>query len=156
MNTKILNVLDRLAPKKTIVSKKLASRWITPELKADLAERKRLHDRAKKTGLHEDWKRYKVWRNKLRNKMRRAEDSFTREWLNHDDEKTKWHRVKTMAGLDSANKSEMEINTNFGLTKSGTLLSGYMNNFFKEKVERLKAKTKPDVQQSNEYTKKYL
>ena len=156
MNMKILNVLNRLSPKKTIVAKKLSKRWISPEIKAELMERTRLHNRAKQTGDQEDWRRYKTWRNQLRNKMRRAEDTFTRDWLNQDDEKTKWHRVKTMAGLDSANKSEMEIKTNYGVTKSGPILSSFMNNFFKEKVQKLKAKTNPNVEESNKYTRKYL
>ena len=32
--------------------------------------------------------------------MRRTKDNFTMEWLNADDEKTKWARISTYTGLN--------------------------------------------------------
>ena len=54
--------------------------------------------------------------------MRRTEEKHKTEWLNADDEKTKWSRIKTFSGLDNKSSSDMEIITNFGPTKSGPVL----------------------------------
>ena len=87
--------------------------------------------------------------------MRRAEEKHKTEWLNADDEKTKWSRIKTFAGLDDKSSADMEIVTNFGPTKSGPVLSPYMNEYFRSKAENLKKKTSPSLTRSLYYTTKY-
>ena len=49
----------------------------------------------------------------------------------------------------------MKIQTDFGKTTSGSILSSFMNNFFKEKVEKLKAKTSPDLTRDLSYTERF-
>ena len=42
-----------------------------------------------------------------------------------------------------------------GLTSDGKVLSSFMNNFFKEKVQNLKKKVQPNLQESLKYTKRF-
>ena len=49
----------------------------------------------------------------------------------------------------------MEMMTDFGKTKSGPILSSFMNSYFKQKVEKLKAKTQVNLEKALDYTKKY-
>ena len=67
----------------------------------------------------------------------------------------KWRRIKTYSGLDDKSSSEMEIITNFGPTKAGTVLAPFMNEFFRNKVEKLKQKVSPSLSRSLYYTSKY-
>lgn len=157
LNVKLLNALNRTAPKKTVTLRKDFAPWIDEEIKADLKIRNDLHKVAQRTGDDEDWRRYKIVRNKLRNKMRRTQDKFNRDWFNADDEKTKWSRITTFTGLNRfKDNGDMEILTNSGMTKSGPVLSGFMNNYFKTKVENLKTRTSPDLQRCLFYTRRYI
>ena len=71
---------------------------------------------------------------------------YTKNWLNQDDVKTKWSRIRNMSGLDkSLTKDYVEIMANFWKTKSGPVLSKFMNSYFKSKVETLKKKINPNV-----------
>lgn len=157
LNDRVVGILDHLSPKTQIVINPKCSPWITKEIQEDLFIRKRLHQTAQKTGLQEDWTSWKTFRNLLRNKMRRAEENFTKKWLNDDDVSTKWTRIKDYSGLNKdSTHADMEIQTNFGKTKSGPILSRFMNQFFKTKVDRLKSKTSPDLQKSLSYTRRYV
>jgi len=60
---------------------------------------------------------------------------------------------------DSCSKFQnplLTISFNSKMWFLGSILASYMNQFFKEKVTKLSARTNPDVDASNEYTKKYL
>ena len=129
--------------------------WINDEIQKDLAHRKELRLIAEKTNSPADWSTYKKARNRLRNKMRRTEEAYTKEYLNCQDEKTKWSRIKTYAGLEKMAGADMEMMTDFGKTKSGPILSSFMNSYFKQKVEKLKAKTQVNLEKALDYTKKY-
>ena len=82
LNQKVLAVLDRLSPKKMVVINKKYAPWINHEIKADLEYQRVLHEAAQDSNSFQDWADYKRFRNQLRNKMRRAEEKITREWLN--------------------------------------------------------------------------
>ena len=154
-NRKVSGVLDKLAPKQIKVAGKPQAAWINDEIQKDLAHRKELRLIAEKTNSPADWSTYKKARNRLRNKMRRTEEAYTKEYLNCQDEKTKWSRIKTYAGLEKMAGADMEMMTDFGKTKSGPILSSFMNSYFKQKVEKLKAKTQVNLEKALDYTKKY-
>ena len=157
-NQRVNSAMDRLAPKKSITIRKKFSPWITSEIKDQLQVRKNLHTIAQNSDNDpEAWLQYKKYRNNLRFVMRKAQDDYTRCWLNTDNETKKWTRIKQYTGLDKdKNNSEMEIQTNFGKTKNPSILSNFMNVFFKDKVDRLKQRTNPNLQRSLFYTKKFL
>ena len=154
-NRKVSGVLDKLAPKQIKVAGKPQAAWINDEIQKDLAHRKELRLIAEKTNSPADWSTYKKARNRLRNKMRRTEEAYTKEYLNCQDEKTKWSRIKTYAGLEKMAGADMEMMTDFGKTKSGPILSSFMNSYFKQKVEKLKAKTQVNLEKALDYTKRY-
>ena len=106
LNAKIIKVLDRVAPVRTIVIKNRKKPWVNHDIKADLLYRKVLHEAAQGSNDPQDWRDYKMFRNRLRNKMRRTEEKFTKEWLNDDDESKKWSRIKDYAGLDKFSNAE--------------------------------------------------
>ena len=64
-NVKIGNVLNRLAPKRQVIIRRKNSMWITEEIRQDLETRNELHLRAKITGNQDDWRIYKMARNRL-------------------------------------------------------------------------------------------
>ena len=157
LNTKINRVLDLLAPVKSTVIRKNFAPWINDDIKIQLRERNKLHRIAQISGNQEDWTRYKKYRNKLRNLMRNTEEDYTKNWLNQDDVKTKWSRIRNMSGLDKTQSNhDVEIMTNFGKTKSGPVLSKFMNSYFKTKVELLKEKTNPNITHAMRYTRRYM
>ena len=49
----------------------------------------------------------------------------------------------------------MKILTPNGLVSDGKVLSSYMNTFFKEKVQKLKQKVSPSLEESIKYTERY-
>ena len=75
--------------------------------------------------------------------------------MNQDDVKTKWSRIRNISGLDkSLTNHDVEFMANFGKTKSGPVLSKFMNSYFKSKVETLKKKTNPNITHAMRYTRR--
>ena len=156
LNFTLQYLLDHLAPRKTITIGQKQMPWMTPELQTELQWRNHLHQVAQTSGIQDDWDIYKRNRNQLRSKMRKAKDEHTKKHLNVDDTSRRWTRVKDFAGLDQGKRNTvMEIQTDQGMTKSGKVLSKFMNQFFLNKVINLKSKTKPNIIKSLSYTQRY-
>ena len=155
LNLKIVQTLDKLAPKRKRKSPR-GSQWMTPELQVFVDKRTRLHTVAKQSGVQDDWSVYKRYRNFVRNKLRHAKEEFTRAYLNADDVSTKWKRILKFSGLEKGKStSDIKIQTPHGKTNSGKILSNFMNKFFVEKVEKLTAKTTPDLQKALSFTERF-
>ena len=142
-------ILDTLAPLRTITIGQKQMPWMTEELQQSLEHRNLLHRIAQTTGNQEDWDVYKLRRNQLRAKMRKAKNQYTKDYLKVEDVSNRWTRVKTFAGLDQNRRNVvMEVQTDQGMTKSRKVLSQFMNRYFSDKVDNLKSKTSPNLLKS--------
>ena len=156
LTTKITQTLDELAPKRKRLCQTRGKEWIDDDMQALFDQRTVLHDTAKSSGSQDDWDVYKRFRNYVRNIARKTKDNFTRIFLNSDNVSTKWKRIKTWSGLEKKSSGDMIIQTEFGKTSSGNVLSSFMNKFFFQKVEKLKAKTSPYVPRAISYTERFM
>ena len=154
-NHKILAVLNKLAPERRVVTRRHFAAWLTPDLVADMDRRDELRRVATDTG---EWTAYKKFRNEVRTKLRQAKTSYLKEFYNDKDSKTRWSRIQVTTGLSKkSSRAKIELNTpEHGVLKNPKETSKYLNNYFREKVRKLKERTNLNLTKVLEYTELYL
>ena len=70
LSSKITNVLDRIAPMKTVQIRANYSPWLSQETKNLMSRRDNLHREASENKNSEKWKEYKKLRNTINNKLK--------------------------------------------------------------------------------------
>ena len=72
----ILKILNKMAPIKTFQARKQSNNWISQQLKDDMKDRNSLRLEAQKSGLKNDWDKYKIARNSVVKKLRKCKDNY--------------------------------------------------------------------------------
>ena len=78
MSNKITNILDIMAPIKTVQVRTNYAPWLSEETRNLMSERNSLHSRAAQTKSVEDWRKYKALRNKINSRLKSEERKWQR------------------------------------------------------------------------------
>ena len=154
---KMLVALEMVAPLQRVTTKPRKNDWFTKEHKEMCKNRDLMKKEADLYRTREAKNRYKVYRNQVTNKLKKAKFDWTRDHLTVDDSKKWWGRVKRLAGLVKADGEDMVIRTEDGreLTKPEELAE-HFNNFFKDKVTKLQSTIKIDREAVVDYAREYM
>ena len=138
LSKKLTMVLDMMAPIKKFQTRTNYAPWISKETKELKNKREAAQKKATETGNHEDWRMFRVLRNKVTGKCREDKRRWEREKLDAKNSSTDiWKTVKGWLGWGI-------LGTPSQLFWEGTLvttprgLSTAMNKFFLDKIKRLR------------------
>ena len=89
---------------KTIQVRTNYNPWLSKLTKEMMIERDRLHQLAAQTQNSEDWKAFKIIRNKINNRLRSEEKDWQRSKINEcgDDSKKLWKSLKNILNWTSS------------------------------------------------------
>ena len=93
-----------MAPMKTIKVRPKYNPWLSQLTKEMMIERDRLHKLAAQTQKPEDWKAFKLIRNKINNRLKSEEKDWQRSKINEcgDDSKKLWKNLKNILNWTSS------------------------------------------------------
>ena len=148
------HVLDILSPIRRYKTRENYAPWVDKSLKEILKERKRLRKEAISGRI--DWSVYKSYNRDVRRQLRDAEQLFLENYLNFEDEKTGWKRLKQVSGLEQSDEGQIVLRINGQLETDPRVLAPFMNQFFVEKIEKIVKELPPDPVTSSEYMMEYM
>ena len=101
MSDKITSILDIMAPMRTVQIRTNYSPWLSQETKDLMSERNSLHSRAAQSRDKEDWRKYKVIRNKINSRLKYEERSWQRLRITECGQNSAkvWKNVKDIINL---------------------------------------------------------
>ena len=157
LNTKIMSVINRLAPERRIVTRPDYMPWLTPGLKAAIRVRNEMRKIASKSRDDQDWADYRQFRQEVMEMLNVSKEEHQRKFFNTEDTKQQWKRIEENAKIKAGKSSgNVILQTDEGVVKDPKKVATIFNDYFKSKVEKLQARTKPDPKASAEYTKRFL
>ena len=139
ITTKLGEILDAMAPIKTIQIRTKYAPWLSENTKQLLKERNTAQKVASSTRDPDHWRHYKHLRNTATAKMKQEKKSWETDKLSNPEHdcSTLWKNVKSFLGWsNSGPPSQLFHNGHFVNTPAG--LARTMNNFFLEKVQDLR------------------
>ena len=136
---KITEILDKMAPIKSIQVRKKYSPWLSPHLKDEMKKRDEAQCVAQETGLEEDWKAYKKLRNSVNNNLKGAKKIWQKEKMTYysEDSRSTWKHIRSWIGWSSGGPPTKLLDNGILHSKPSELAS-IMNTFFVDKVENLR------------------
>ena len=157
---KIIRAANIVAPERRIRTRENYAKWMTPELQLKTKRRNAMRLRAEKSKKPEDWHTFKVFQKELNKELRRAREDDLKNDLDIKDGKTRWKRIRAHAKLKSkkgnTGNADIELNIGDDLVKEPKQVAETLNNYFKDKVVKLREGLKISVEDSLSYTDEYL
>ena len=135
----LTNILDQMAPIKTIQIRKKYCPWLSAETKTLMENRNDAQRRFDLTKDPIDWGQYKKLRNKVNNRLRCEKINWQKNKLESIDNKDTgqtWKNVKGWLGWASGGPPT-KLYSDGVLHSKPSALSSVMNNFFVSKVKNL-------------------
>ena len=139
LSSKLGNILDVMAPIKTIQIRTNYAPWLSDSTKKLLNERNAAQKVASSSRDPDDWRYYKHLRNTATARMRQEKKTWETSKLSNTehDSGTLWKNVKSFLGWNiSGPPSQLFHNGQFENSPAG--LARTMNNFFIDKVAQLR------------------
>ena len=104
LSSKITDVLDVMAPMKTVQIRNNYNPWLSQQTKDMMLERDRLQKGAAETRDQDMWKEYKKLRNKINNRLKSEEKDWQRSKLIEcgEDSSLLWKTVKGILSWTSS------------------------------------------------------
>ena len=143
-SNKITEILDVMAPMKTIQVRTNYSPWLSKETLELMKVRDELQKLASETKCREDWKRYKEARNKVNNKLKYEESNWRRvrlEECGKDSGKT-WRNVKGILNWKGSGSPNQLFYRGSLRTKSQDIADA-QNEYFVNKIETIRSNLPP-------------
>ena len=146
LSDKITFVLDTMAPMRTIQIRTNYNPWLSQLTKDMMSERDRLHKLAAETQDSEDWKKFKVIRNKINNRLKSEEKDWQRSKINDcgDDSKKLWKNIKNILNWNSSG-SPSQLFFNGQLVTKPQEVARTQNEFFLDKITTIRENLPPPV-----------
>ena len=143
---KIVPVLDRYAPLKTIQVRVKYAPWLSEETKTAIQHRNRAQQSLRTCKDQNKSRQYKNLRNKVTNMLRRDKKLWEQSKLNHmiNNSANLWKSIKGMMAWKS-NGPPQQLFYRGKLLNSPKALALTMNEFFLEKISNLQARLPPTV-----------
>ena len=103
------------------------------------------------------WNLYKKYRNKVKHMVIQAKTSYYNLYLNDDNSKSLWSKVKSFSGLDKKEEvGNIVLDTEKGTVTDPVEIAHHFNKFFKSKVKRLQSNLNPSPAIVKEYVREFL
>ena len=137
---KITEILDVMAPLKTIQVRTNYLPWMSDVTKENIKLRNELHKKAKDTKLETDWKQYRKLRNNINNTIKQEKIDWQAHKLKtfKKDSKSIWKNVKNWLGWKS-NGSPTQLMDELGVMHSKPeKVANIQNDFYINKVKKLR------------------
>ena len=141
LTTNLTKILDEMAPIRTIQIRENYAPWLSSETKHLMAERDRAQKVAAETKSANDWKLFKMIRNKvnsiLRNEKRNWQRKKFKDCEDVNDTKQIWKTVKSSLNWTTSG-APTQLFYGGKLENQPSGLATCMNQFFISKVENLR------------------
>ena len=146
LSDKITFILDEMAPMKTIQIRSNYNPWLSQQTKDMMEERDRMQKLAVETKDQEDWKKYKMLRNKINNRLKSEEKDWQRKKIAEcgQDSSKIWKNMKNILNWTSSGSPSQLFHNGQLVTKSQDIAST-QNEFFLEKVRLIRENLPPPV-----------
>ena len=135
LSEKLNNILNEMAPVKTIQISKQYAPWLTKDTKLLLNERNNAQKYAAQTGDADDWRLYKSLRNRATSTMRSEKKAWEQRRLDHVENNSSniWRNIKTWINW-KVSGPPTQLFHNGETISSPADLADTMNSFFVQKV----------------------
>ena len=150
------SVLNILAPLKKIHLREKYLPYVTLEIEDKMKERNESRKKAIESKKEEDWEEFKEKRREVLRLLRKAKYEHDAQYLDVDDTKQQWSRVKIMSGLASRERTEMKLEIDGRIEEDPKKNAAFMNSFFKEKVTKLIQQISPSKEEALSYMQEHL
>ena len=139
LTNKLTDILDTMAPVRTIQVRSKYVPWLSDSTKEVLKERNNAQATAAQSQNLDDWRLYKSLRNSATARMRQEKKAWEKMKLDSSkhDPSTLWKSVKTWLNWNNSGPPSQLFHLG-RLINSPAGLAGAMNSFFIEKVSRLR------------------
>jgi hypothetical protein len=138
---KLTNILDELAPIKTVQTRTNYAPWLANETKELQKERNEAQAKAAQSNEAEDWRQYRSLRNQATAKGREDKRKWEEQKLDHRENSPAdvWKTVKGWLGWGSAGPPTQLFSEGRVVTSPAGIASS-MNRFFLDKIKKLREK----------------
>ena len=141
LTQRITQILDLMAPIRTIQVKENYAPWLSKETKAIMAERDRAQEAAAESKNDEDWSTYKRLRNRVNSLLRNEKRNWQRnKFIECEDEKDSkqiWKNIKSWLNWTSSG-APTQLFYEGQLENRPCRLAYCMNKFFIDKITNLR------------------
>ena len=146
LTSKLTGVLDIMAPMRTIQVRKKYASWLSSTTLNLMKERDRLQKVASESNKKEDWKYYKVARNKINNRLKFEETSWKRKKLSEcgEDSSRVWKSVKGVLNYKSSG-SPSQLFHNGSFVEKPQEVAEAQNEYFLDKIRKIRNEMPPPV-----------
>ena len=146
MSNKITNILDIMAPIKTVQVRTNYAPWLSEETRNLMSERNSLQSRAAQTKSAEDWRKYKVLRNKINSRLKSEERKWQRLKVSECGQNSAriWKNVKNILNW-KASGAPNQLFHNGTLHNKPREVADCQNQFFVNKVRLIRENMPPPV-----------
>ena len=151
---KIKHVLDILCPEKRFVTSENYAPWVDKQLKSEMKYRDRLRREAIEGKV--PWTEHDKMKHKVKDELKKAERAWKEKYLNFEDEKQGWHRLKEVSGLTEAAAKKIALMIDGELVDDPETLSKYINEYFIEKINKITAEFPPKPIEAATHAMEYL
>ena len=157
LTTKLTQILDKLAPIKTIQIRTNYSPWLSERTKDLMTERNSAQQYASVTKLPEDWNKYKGLRNTVNNRLKNEKDKWKRDKLDNCDNNSGklWKNIIGWLNWSSSG-SPSQLFHDGKLENKPSKLADIMNNFFINKVKNILRNIPPALTDPTETLRKVM
>lgn len=154
---KMLRAANIVAPERRVRTQEYYAKWMTAELQLKVKKRNALRLRAEKSKLQEHWYAFKEYQRTLCKELRTAREEDLKADMDVKNAKVRWQRVRQHTKLNKKAKSQdIELNLDGEKVSEPSIVAKTLNNYFKEKVVKLRADLDVSVADSLSYTDEYL
>ena len=139
MSNKITSILDIMAPIKTVQVRTNYVPWLSQETKNMMNDRDLLQSKAAKTRSPEDWKRYKIVRNRISSRLKSEERRWHKLKISECGKNSAkiWKNVKDLINWKSSGAPTQLFNSG-NLYNKPMEVANCQNKFFVDKVSKIR------------------
>ena len=139
LTTKLTDVLDEMAPVKKFQTRNNYAPWMSKETKSLKKEREEAHKKATETDHPDDWRVFRGLRNEVTGKLREDKKKWETKKLDlqQNNPSGVWKSVKGWLGWGTSG-TPTQLFWDGRMVTSPAGLASAMNNFFIEKIKRLR------------------
>ena len=138
--TKIRNILDRLAPMKKVQISSKHKSWLTDSTRELIVQRDKTREEARTSGEDSKWRDYRTLRNECTSRVRKDRaKQYSDTFVNIDknkDSKDLYNQAKTMLGWNSGKFPESFL-VDGVVTNSPRQVANIQLNYFNDKIHKL-------------------
>ena len=154
--SKIVMILDTVAPMKNVILQKKNA----PHLTSELLEERKIREKLKKVAItskkDEDWKIFKRFRNRLRHRMEARKKEWVKEQMLVKDSKRRWSSILTAAGLGGKKTADISLKVDGEVVKDEAVVAEELSAYYISKVEKIVEEHPLDPELALKYTEEYV